>query len=144
MRPSIKVVFSYIICFCTSVSLVAQTTSTPQTPQKSKKKSEEVAENKEEQTHDIQEDIILENDDLDQGTDEDLEVEQNTDDKSAPPTLYDPKMNYGTGAPPMKKPRVSSKMRSIYAFIASVVLATAGGIIGAKNSGRDAPSSSSH
>lgn len=123
MKFSFKTTLTYFFCLCSCFSLCANAPSANLNTQNPKDA------------------LILDNDE-NQSIDEDVQIEQDMSDTAQPPVLYDPNMDYGTGATPPPKPRQSTKMRSVYAFIASVVIATAGMLISGSNSGRDAPKTS--
>ncbi|MCH9630387.1 MAG: hypothetical protein S4CHLAM37_03830 [Chlamydiia bacterium] len=123
MQFSLKTTLTYLLCLCSCFSLCANAPATNLNTQNPK------------------EALILDSND-NQSIDDDVQVEQGNSDLKEPPVLYDPQMDYGTGSTPMTKSKKSTKMRSVYAFIASVVIATAGMLISGSNSGRDAPKSS--
>ena len=124
---SSKTILSYLLCSATCFSVCAETVVQTQTPNQLILKNAEVKK---------------ESEGLDKGFEDDLELEQNTsEDGNSPPVLYDPNMNYGKGAPPPKEPRINTQRRSLWVFASSLILATAGMLISASNSGKDAPKS---
>ena len=59
--------------------------------------------------------------------------------KSLKKVLYDPKMNYGTGAPAPRTNPMSTVKRNLVAFATSVVLGTIAVLVVSHNPGHDAP-----
>lgn len=81
----------------------------------------------------------MDNDSSD-GVDQAIDDPANEIPEMNPQSIYDPKStNYGTGAPLAEKPRENTKMRSIVAFIASVIIATGTILLTGANSGKNAP-----
>lgn len=89
-----------------------------------------------------QEDLLLQSDDATAPPDEEDDTNVDDDLQPADPkiqkVLYDPKMNYGTGAPAPKPTPVSTATRNLIAFGASVVIGTVAMLVVAHNPGKDA------
>lgn len=141
MKPSLfRSTLTYFLCFSTCLSLCAEA---PKVTPIEKENIPEITSESSQDNSDantIDEEIILgSKGDIYEATDEDAQIEEDSASTNTTRVLYDPKMNYGTGATPETKPRISSKMRSVYAAIASTVLAVVGMLVTSSNSGKDAP-----
>ncbi len=95
-----------------------------------------------------QEEMLLQSDDAMAPADEEDETNVDDDLQPADPklqkVLYDPKMNYGTGAPAPKPTPTSTATRNLIAFGTSVVLGTIAMLVVAHNPGKDAQPYRSH
>jgi hypothetical protein len=85
-------------------------------------------------------------DDLDQDADPSSEeLDTNVEDGgsssngSSEKVLYDPKMNYGTGAPVPKPAPLTTAKKNCIAFATSVVLGTLAMLVVSSHKGSDAP-----
>lgn len=90
----------------------------------------------------VQEEMLLQSDDATAPPDEEDDTNVDDDLQPADPkvqkVLYDPKMNYGTGAPAPKPTPTSTATRNLIAFGTSVVLGTIAMLVVAHNPGKDA------
>ena len=88
------------------------------------------------------EQMLMQTDDATAPADEEDETNVEEDLQPADPklqkVLYDPKMNYGTGAPAPKPTPTSTATRNLIAFGTSVVLGTIAMLVVAHNPGKDA------
>lgn len=88
------------------------------------------------------EEMLLQSDDAMAPPDEEDDTNVDDDLQPADPkvqkVLYDPKMNYGTGAPAPKPTPTSTATRNLIAFGTSVVLGTIAMLVVAHNPGKDA------
>jgi hypothetical protein len=88
------------------------------------------------------EELLIQSDDAMAPADEEDETNVDDDLQPADPklqkVLYDPKMNYGTGAPAPKPTPTSTATRNLIAFGTSVVLGTIAMLVVAHNPGKDA------
>lgn len=131
MKKNITFSFYTFIALFSSISLIAsQSQIHPLDPlaQKAGKENSSM-------TEDLDQDADPSSEELDTNVEED----SSSSNASSQKVLYDPKMNYGTGAPVPKPAPLTTAKKNCIAFATSVVLGTLAMLVVSSHKGSDAP-----
>lgn len=131
MKKNISLSFYTFIAVFSSISLLASQSQIPQIDSVAQKASKE--------TNSMVEDLDQDADPSSEELDTNVEEDGSSSNASSKKVLYDPKMNYGTGAPIPKPAPLSTAKKNCIAFATSVVLGTLAMLVVSSHKGSDAP-----